>query len=1218
MSKKKRFDTFAKRIVASFAGLASILIISVSILTWSTKSLDEHTLKLAEIYIPSEQASARLLSGVHSSMAELKSWVILGEENFKEERRFTWEEEIKPSVETLERLSPKWNNPQWSKALKEIQHNLILLESEQSKLENIAELAADGRGDLDRANYILRNVVASNAKNILPPLKKLVDEQQRFLQIDLESLHKELKLFEILELILILIATVSACAFSIALLRSITLPISKACESAKKIASGDLNTQISISGAKEVEILGESLDNMRSTLLELNNKTIENTERFRGIVDTALDSIITIDIKGIITTVNPATERLFGYQKQELIGKNIRVLIESGIEAISIDSSNTGEQYLEVSEVVGRSREVQSKCKDNSDLPCLLSIGEIRTGEGIQFACILRDLSEIKKAQSKLEESNLFLTEQASAKSALSDLNDKMRGEHDLQSLSDIVIRFLAEYVDAQVGSIYVRMNKEESESLFLTGSYAFNRRKSLITEIKPGEGLISQAALERKTILISDVPENYISVNSSLGDAAPRNLLVVPLVFETRVEGVIELGTLTSFSDKQLELLEQMSAGIAIALHSAQTRLEMETLLEQTKMQSKELKEQQEELRASNEELEEQTEALKLSEKSLKEQREELRASNEELEEKTNLLEKQKADITLQQQSLEEAQKELEQKANKLRQANQYKSEFLANMSHELRTPLNSLLILAQNLSENRNGNLESKQIESLKIIHSGGVELLNLINDILDLSKVEAGKLDINLSPMSLQSLAEAVENQFRVIAESKNVNFAIEIDPELPKSIESDKDRIHQILKNFLSNAFKFTSDGSVKLEIHKKDFDSTSMDEGLKDLQLVEFVVTDTGIGIPEEQQESIFEAFQQADGSISRSFGGTGLGLTISLKLAQLLGGEIGMKSTKGKGSSFSLWVPAAAAENRTLSLLSNAEDSDLPENGRQKEQARAPSSADEGVSDQGLSNILLIEDDIPTQKAVSALLSKLPLEIHNANSGEAALELIKNKKFKCAILDLSLLDMSGFEFIEKLEREGELSGVPPMLVYTGRDLTREENQKLLAHAHDIVIKGASSPERLFDEVKLILDKESEADALPEEDKKNGLDSLLSGKRLLLVDDDIKNIYALSQSLCDRGMKITAANNGLNALEKLDSGDEFDLILMDIMMPVMDGYETMREIRAIRNLENLPIVALTAKAMAEDRSKCIEAGANDYVTKPVDIEKLLSTIRVWLH
>ncbi|MCZ8518618.1 MULTISPECIES: response regulator [Paenibacillus] len=947
-------------------------------------------------------------------------------------------------------------------------------------------------------------------------------------------------------------------------------------------------------------------------------------------------------------------------------------------------------------------------------------------------------------------------------KTQLARLTGLSQGVTDLQALVSMLVSEIASLVEAGQAVFYVKEQGRaaaSAPSYVLLGSYAYLERKHLSNRFRPGEGLVGQCVLEKKPILLRGVPEDYVRITSGLGEASPTTILVMPVLFQEEVVAVLELATFREFTGIQQDLLRQLSESLGVIIQSVIGRQRTEELLRESQELAEELQTQQEELRTANEELEEQTRMLKLSEEKLKIQSEELQAINEELEEKTNYLELQKADIERQNTEIQHSKTELERKAEELELASRYKSEFLANMSHELRTPLNSLLILAKSLAANDEGNLTEDQVESARIIHGGGMDLLTLINDILDLSKVEAGKMDIHREEVRLGSILGHLQNGFGHVAKEKGLGFKLELDPGLPETIVTDGQRTEQILKNLLSNAFKFTSQGTVTVRIYPAPPGTRFLNGGLEAGRTVAMEVRDTGIGIPPAKLRAVFEAFQQADGSTSRQYGGTGLGLTISRELAKLLGGEIQLQSREGEGSTFTLYLPYGAegeappgdAEGYTASGAVQ------PPSGGAAEQSAAPDRAQplppqparvfipddrEAIGGQGaekalliveddpqfaqvlmdlsrrkgflclaagdgfsalqlakqyvpaavlldlglpdmnglkvldhlkfhsetrhipvhiisgrdesaaslkkgavgflpkpaaaedlegvfarfeealqepIKQVLVVEDDAGNQKAIQELLRGKHVEIHSVYSGQDALDRLKTQAYDCVILDLKLPDMTGFEMLQKLVGKGD-QPLPPVIINTGKELTQEEYKELGRFTDSIVIKGVNSPERLLDEVSLFL--HSVKRTLPTDQRQamrtmQEADVSLKGRKLLLVDDDLRNTFALSKVLRQHGLNVVMADNGKLALEKLESEEGIELVIMDIMMPVMDGYEAMKHIRANPRHTALPIIALTAKAMTGDREKSIEGGANDYMTKPVDTDKLLSLIRVWL-
>lgn len=932
-------------------------------------------------------------------------------------------------------------------------------------------------------------------------------------------------------------------------------------------------------------------------------------------------------------------------------------------------------------------------------------------------------------------------------KSGRSMLVDRMRGEQDISELSTNIITFIAEYINAQVGALYINDN----DVFRIGGSYAFSNRDNLPDEFKPGEGLIGQAALEKQNIIIENVPDDYISVSSGLGIIKPRNVIVFPVLFGGgKVMGVIELGSINEFSKKILEFFDYISESIAITLNTAQSRRQVDKLLETTLSQSETLQAHQEKLRKANEELEEQTRALKKSEEMLKSQQEELKQTNEELEEQTRNLEKQKEDMNRKNRELEEAGRLLEERAKEVEIASQYKSQFLANMSHELRTPLNSIILLSQLLSDNREQNLTEEQVEYARSVQSSGYDLLKLINEILDLSKVESGKIELNIEDVPLIDITDAIERNFKPLVEEKNLQFTVSIDENLPKVMRSDRQRIEQVLKNLLSNAFKFTSQGEIELRISRPDKKTDLSLSGLRHDQCLSFAVTDTGIGIAEEKLKVIFEAFKQADGTTNRKYGGTGLGLSISKELAGVLGGEIQATSSEGKGSTFFLYLPEFLTHDvriddavkgifvetdnflntGTIEKKENTDESDefipddrdeISENdksiliidddhtfaetlrdfSRQKgfkaivtkngemglhfTEVYKPSaiildiklpgingwavmsrlkdnnetrhipvyfiSAAEGSREamrmgaadfltkpvslgaleklfvnigletsKSIKNLLVIEDNPVTNKIIEKLFDGTEVQIINVRTGAEATEKLASESYNCVILDLSLPDMSGFEILSQI-KNNQLWLSSPIIVYTGKKLTAHERAILDEYTESIVVKGVNSPARLLDEVSLFLHlAESE---LPEEKRKllrliHDKEAIFKGKKILLADDDMRNVFIVTNILEQKGMKVLVAKNGKEALTCLKDNPDIDLVIMDMMMPVMDGYEAIREIRKQNSFAALPVISLTAKAMKGDRAKCIEAGASDYLSKPYEKERLFSILRAWLY
>lgn len=952
-------------------------------------------------------------------------------------------------------------------------------------------------------------------------------------------------------------------------------------------------------------------------------------------------------------------------------------------------------------------------------------------------------------------------------------LDDDLRGDLTTDKMAKRFITYLVKHLGAQVGALYMT---EDGETLELTASYAFTDRKGNFSRIRVGEGIVGQVALEREIIVFSNISDDVPMLNYGMGEKNLDHFLTAPLVFQDNLLGVFQVGSVEPFSQLQRKFIEINMENIAILFNAARSRMVIHDLLDKARQQQEELlftngelqeqakalreskgelQAQQEELQVINEELEEQTRALKESECELQAQQEELRVTNEELEEQTSSLKLQKAALGEKNNELLRAQENIKQKANDLEIASKYKSEFLANMSHELRTPLNSILILSQLFFGNRDGNLTKKQVESAKAIHSSGSDLLKLINDVLDLSKVEAGMLELSLGDMSIESMAGDLTRLFTSVAEDKGLEFLIEVKEDAPSSIYTDSHRLQQILRNLISNAFKFTEQGGITLTVSLPAPDMDLSTVGLSFQEAILLKVSDTGIGIPKDRQEDIFKAFQQADGSTSRKYGGTGLGLSISREMAALLGGEIRLVSEKGKGCTFSLILPvrhADVAEKHNVlqrkELVPAAIDGFSPDIAASiKPCAPLPLSIDNVADDRrnlkpgdnilliieddpkfagvlkdlardrgfkclvaedgeiglhfadyycpsaivldiglpgidgwevmdrlkgnpelchipvhfmsarddsmdalkmgaidyltkpvsmekieetltriettlstSMKKLLVVEDDKLQRESIRELMGNWGISITTVGTGSEAIQEILSGTYDCMILDLGLGDMSGFDLLKMIRDDVHCPRIPT-IIYTGRDLTRFEEEKLQKYAETIIIKGVRSPERLLEEASLFL--HSVEAKLPEEKQKvtriiHDKEAALSGKNILLVDDDMRNVFALSSVLEEKEINIIVARNGLEAVEKIDLHREIDLVLMDIMMPMMDGYQAMTEIRNRKWCEKLPIIALTAKAMKGDRNRCIDAGASDYLAKPVDTDKLFSMLRVWLY
>jgi hypothetical protein len=946
--------------------------------------------------------------------------------------------------------------------------------------------------------------------------------------------------------------------------------------------------------------------------------------------------------------------------------------------------------------------------------------------------------------------------EQDWLKTNLAKFSRMLQGQRDLAAVSQLILSDLAPLVTAHHGVFYLMDASGDEAILKLLASYAYRARESVAEQFRLGEGLVGQCAADKRMLLLSSVPEDYVQISSGLGEASPRNIVVLPVLFEGEVRAVLELATFDEFDEIRLTFLEQLAETIGIVLNTIGANMRTEELLRQSQALTENLQSQQDVLTETNKRLEQQTRSLQKSEELLKKQQDELQRTNAELEEKAQLLAGQKAEVEQKNQEVEQAKVALEEKAEQLALISKYKSEFLANMSHELRTPLNSLLILSQILTENAEGNLTTKQVGFAQTIHSSGSDLLDLINDILDLSKIESGTMAVDITTVSFAEVRKFVDSTFRQVADLKGLQFQVDVDPALPPALQTDNKRLQQVLKNLLSNAFKFTERGSVSLKASLATGGWNPEQEILNAASaVVAFSVSDTGIGIPKEKHGVIFEAFQQGDTGTSRKFGGTGLGLSISRQITRLLGGEIRIQSEPGMGSTFTLYLPviypvqpvdaaavappvggavgagsevkivptaasrvvlAPVVEREVADDRSSIEEGDrillIAEDDPNFAQILLDLARDRGFKglvanradraltmareyqptavtldlrlpdadgwtildrlkhdpatrhipvhiisveenwqrglrlgaldflvkpatketlsdalttlhefvDRPVKRLLVVEDDVVAQQSIVELIGNGDVETTTVGSGEEALARLQSERYDCMVLDLGLPDMTGFQLITRVKSEIGLRKLPT-IVYTGKQLTRREEAELRRLAESVVIKDAGSPERLLDETALFLHRVTAR--LPEGKRRmleqlHRTDPVLTGRKVLIVDDDVRNIFALTTFLERSEMSVRYAESGRDGITRLQEDSDIDVVLMDVMMPEMDGYETMRAIREQPRFRTLPIIAVTAKAMKGDREKCIEAGASDYIAKPVDMDQLLSLLRVWLY
>ncbi|HEY1115795.1 MAG TPA: response regulator, partial [Chitinophagaceae bacterium] len=914
-------------------------------------------------------------------------------------------------------------------------------------------------------------------------------------------------------------------------------------------------------------------------------------------------------------------------------------------------------------------------------------------------------------------------------------LNNKMLGQKNLEQLTANVLDYLANYTGSDIGAFYLTLDQKHFELGASVGLDRSKVKRSLTT----GEGLAGRSAAARQVIMVDDLPDTDLVVSYAVGSIRPKSVVAIPVYYEDRLKGVIELATVKTYNPVTKQFLEMAAYNIGMAIHSARDHQRLQELLEQTQAQSEELQVQHSELENINTELEAQAEKLQASEEELKVQQEELQQANQELEERSRLLEE-KNELIL------ERNREIQLKAKELEQSTRYKSEFLANMSHELRTPLNSILLLSRLLTENHEGNLSGEQIEYARVIQGSGNGLLTLIDEILDLSKIESGKMELEYQHVALNEVVQALDGMFAPLAKEKSIRFEINVTEDLPPMIETDRLRLEQILRNLLSNALKFTAEGSVVLDIENKG-------------TTISFAVKDTGIGIPPDKQQTIFEAFQQADGSTRRKFGGTGLGLSISRELAKLLGGEIRLESEEGKGSTFTLvlplekgtvvlpstlktetviseepvtkevagYAPQPAANDTDKTYISNIIPPSIPDDRasidsgdrviliveddiafagalldytRKKGYKGVVSvRGDEALSlarqyhpvgilldvqlpvksgwevmeelkgdpatkpipvhmmssyqvktrslskgaidfinkpvafeqmgeifekiEEALNNhprkVLIVEENPKHAQALSYFLETFDVNAEIRNSVTDGIQALNQQQVDCVILDMGIPAQQSYDTLDQVRKTPGLENVP-IIIFTGKNLSHVEEMRIKQYADSIVIKTAHSYQRILDEVSLFLHlvEEHKKDNKPTHKKMKGLEEVLKDKTVLVADDDVRNIFSLTRALESYGMHIVSAMDGRDALKQLQEHTEINIVLMDMMMPEMDGYESTRRIRENPKYKNLPVIAVTAKAMTGDREKCISAGASDYITKPVDVDQLISLLRVWLY
>jgi len=1356
-----KLNTLGLRLGLSYFLLLLVIVGIVVVSVFEMRDVSSLSSRLQTLRAPTTVASAEMLTEVNRSFASLRGWMILGQPKFKNERTASWKK-MEAALAKMEKLSESWTNPKTVKRLAVIKKKLVQFKKAQQEVEAIANTPEN----LPALQLLLKKA-APLGDQMGIAITQLIDLEKK------EPATSERK-----RLLGAIADFRGSLGLGLANVRAYLLTGQKVYEQ-QFLRFWDINVdsyaklfRMRSLMTKEQQGLLEELQGLRKAFSPLPSKLFQiragkqwNKANFwLGTRAEPIAADLVASLEAMSLSQRALMTEDFHTQAKKM--RNL-LIVEWVLLALAALISLLLAWFM--------TRTTTKPITAAMRAAERISRGDYEMKEPITGFAEANALGESfgkmsGQVEKQISEHTDELKQQNWVKSHVATISEILSKSEDITALAQQLVSELAEVLKAGCIVFYVNLQPIKDESgepeLHLYAAYGYKKRKHIDTVVKPGEGLVGQCLLEKKPITLTDVPEDYIQIKSGLGSKAPANLYLIPILFNEHVLGVLEIASFHEFTTLQQELVDAVADTAGINLSNVMSTETTRTALEKSQQLSQELQAQQEELRTTNDELENKTSILKSSEAELKAQSEEMMATNEELEEKTQYLEQQKANIEKKNAAIEEAKEELEIKAKDLSLASKYKSEFLANMSHELRTPLNSLLILSKSLADNDEGNLTDDQVEEATVIHGGGQELLHLINDILDLSKVESGKMDVQIETEEVSSIVEALKTQFEPLARDKKITFSPELDSSLPQVIDTDAQRVGQILKNLLSNAFKFTKEGSVKLRVYRPVADRDVLPGNLKIDASVAFAVVDSGIGISDEDQHAIFEAFQQADGSTSRQYGGTGLGLTISREMAHLLGGDITLSSKVGQGSQFTLYLPlkyvvpkatdakmaspprfsgsastthakplapevkrqsnAGSSEGRVkgknnelamlvpddretwdanknsvliieddlkfaaivqklartkgyqsviaatgsqglqhaLKFLPSAIilDLTLPDmdghqvleqlkynletrhipvhivSGRDRDPVllqlgavgylTKPATQEgldnifskfESLADSAIKYVLVVEDDSSSQLAIKKLISHKGVEIDVAENGAAAQERIKAQRYDCIILDLGLPDMTGFALLKLLAKTKDIV-LPPVVVYTGKALSEEEYQELSAYGASVVVKGADSPDRLLDETSLFLhsvEKDLPANQQEMIRQLHDPDTALKSRKLLLVDDDMRNLFALSKLLEKQGLIVSVAANGQLALDKLQEEDDIELVLMDIMMPVLDGYETIKKIRAMPDFKKLPIIALTAKAMAEDKDKCLASGANDYLMKPVDAENLISMVRVWM-
>ena len=1220
MDRAKSSMSLYTRVSLAFLALLILLALSVGTSLWLIQESSSATSSLVTQNIPVVQSSLELLDGIHQSVASMRGWLVMPRDIFKKEWDAAWQKKITPSLKQLEKLSLLSGDPQQIKNYQEIGESIEQLKTSQIEIMDMSIQ------DKKRAIALFSTRASELVVPLNNKLELVINIENQQMEDVLTFVSRHIHLLNLFEWTILIFGMGAGLFLSRRLAHDISSPIISLAATAEAIATGDLKQVIQVDkGGHELQQLASAIKNMIDTMqaITLSAKKISEGDYLSSLAPRS-------EQDDLLIALNNMTKKLAA-----------------------------SKQYYEEQ-------------------------AWLQQGAKQTLLCVAQN-------------------------SALKEL------------CTEILIE-ICRYLNAGIGVLY--LFEPESEQLNLISSFAYTERNYLANHFKLGNGIVGQVGLELKPILLKNVHPKDLVITTGLTEEAPLNTYTFPLIDKNSLVGVIELAFHETITPLKITYIENSAPLIASNIRICEQKEQTERLLDQQKMLTEELKIQQEELKTSNEELERQTEELKTSEEELRVNEEEQRTLNQALEERNKLLQEQT-------EALKVAQGELETKANQIEQASKYKSQFLANMSHELRTPLNSLLILSKFLAENKENNLNAEQIESLEVIHRSGLDLLKLINDVLDLAKVEAGKLKLEITDIVLKEFVDTLKADFLSIAKEKHLEFITEIKPQTIKTICSDTLRLKQVLKNLLSNAFKFTEQGQVSLEVHFPPQDHLFQSKHLHANNCIGFSVIDTGIGIPQEKHELVFQTFFQGDGELNRKYNGTGLGLSISAQLTQLLQGELHLVSEEQKGSRFTLYIPIKmdtsltderieknlttintnqkgteelalpfawnkklliieddlqfakiltdactkkgyecqhAANGKTGLAIANQElpvciflDINLPDmsgltladqlksnprtkhiplhfiSGANKSEEALQHGATsylmkpitlekldlaiESIAqsiNEKISRLLIIEDDEVLRLQIQKSYAEKAIEVDGAGTGQEALNLLRSKAFDCMILDLNLPDLSGFELLKIMSEHDDYSH-PAVIVYTGREFTEEDHALLQNYSKNIIIKGKASMERLLDESALFLHRIEKTATLNQQEADPSIDpqKQLANKKILLVDDDMRNTFALAKLMHGIGVHTTIAPHGKAAIAMLIKDPDFDAILMDIMMPVMDGFEAITTIREMPQFKNIPIIALTAKAMANDKEKCLQVGATDYLSKPLNIEKLFILLRAYL-